>query len=112
MAYNDLSWSPSEKKAARAAFDKALEVALASTIAEFKRKADAAATPADLWEIEEYLGQRRRKIDRMFDYRYSQLPEVFASLIRAGYLDENLLSGLSQEKREMIHRFATWKPRG
>jgi len=110
MAFNDLSWSATEKKVARAAFDKALEVALASTVAQFKRRASAATTPADLWEIEDYLGQQRRKIDRMFDYRYSQLPEVFASLIRAGYLDENLLSGLSQDKREMIHRFATWKP--
>jgi len=44
----------------------------------------------------------------MFDYRYSQLTVVFAVLIREGYLDENLLSGLSQEKREEIRRFLAW----
>ena len=98
------SWSASEKKIARHAFDAALEVALARTMAEFKSKANAARLPADMWEIEDYLNEQRRKIDRMFDYRYSQLLFVFPQLIRAGYLDENLLAGLSQDKRDAIRR--------
>ncbi|ESY72819.1 hypothetical protein NKJ90_30215 [Mesorhizobium sp. M0051] len=40
----------------------------------------------------------------MFDYRYSQLLYVFAGLIWAGYLDEGLLAGLSQDKRDAIRR--------
>ncbi|MGX8009413.1 hypothetical protein ACVDG8_010595 [Mesorhizobium sp. ORM8.1] len=111
MTVNDLSWSATEKKAARAAFDKALEVALASTMAEFKAKAAAATTFSDMWEIEDYLKLQRRNLDRMFDYRYSQLTVVFAALIRKGYLDENLLSGLSQEKREEIRRMLAWHER-
>ncbi|MER9584612.1 hypothetical protein [Mesorhizobium sp. M0276] len=98
------SWSSSEKKLARRAFDAALEVALARTMAEFKNKANAATVPAEMWEVEDYLRERRREIDRMFDYRYSQLLYVFAGLIRAGYLDENLLAGLSQDKRDAIRR--------
>ncbi|WP_164548746.1 hypothetical protein [Mesorhizobium sp. M7D.F.Ca.US.005.01.1.1] len=98
------SWSASEKKIARNAFDAALEVALARTMAEFKSKANAARLPADMWEIEDYLNEQRRKIDRMFDYRYSQLLFVFPQLIRAGYLDENLLAGLSQDKLDAIRR--------
>lgn len=108
MNSSEPTWSPSEKKVARGAFDAALETALGKTMAEFKRKASAAATPSDMWEIEDYLRQQRRKLDEMFDYRYSQLPLVFAQLIREGYLDENLLAGLSEDKRKVIRTLLDW----
>lgn len=107
----DLKWSSSEKKVARAAFDAALEVALGKTLAEFKKKASDAATFSDMWEIEDYLRQQRRELEQLFDYRYSQLIVVFASLVRKGYLDEKLLVGLSQDKREEIARFLAWHAR-
>ncbi|TGQ63857.1 hypothetical protein EN829_021590 [Mesorhizobium sp. M00.F.Ca.ET.186.01.1.1] len=102
MSSDDFSWSGSEKKIARHAFDTALEAALAKTMAEFKSKASAAKLPAEMWEVEDYLRHQRREIDRTFDYRYSQLLYVFAHLIRAGHLDESLLAGLSQDKRDII----------
>jgi len=102
MNFHDLKWSPSEKKVARSAFDAALESALAKVMAEFKRRAGAATTPSEMWEIEGYLHRQRRQIDETFDYRYSQLPFVFARLIHAGHLDESRLDGLSMEKREII----------
>ena len=105
MILDDLKWSPSEKRVAREAFDSALESALARVMAEFKRRAGAAATPSDLWEIEDYLRQQRREIDETFDYRYSQLLLVFARLIREGHLDESRLAGLSGEKREILRSF-------
>ncbi|MDG4880717.1 hypothetical protein [Mesorhizobium sp. WSM4884] len=105
----DLKWSPSEKKVARRAFDAALEVALGKTMAELKSKVSGVTTPAAMWDIEDYLRQQRLKIDRMFDYRYSQLIVVFAVLIREGYLDENQLSGLSEDKRNEIHRILAWR---
>jgi exopolyphosphatase/pppGpp-phosphohydrolase len=105
MTLHDLKWSPSEKRVAREAFDSALESALAKVMAEFKRRAGAAATPTDLWEIEDYLRQQRRQIDETFDYRYSQLLVVFARLIREGHLDESRLAGLSGEKREILRSF-------
>ncbi|WP_245322059.1 hypothetical protein [Mesorhizobium sp. WSM1497] len=101
---NDFSWSASEKKLARHAFDKALEAALAKTMAEFKSKASAVTVPSQMWELEAYLREQRRDIDRTFDYRYSQLLYVFTHLIRAGCLDEKLLAGLSQDKRDVIRR--------
>lgn len=106
--FHDLKWSPSEKKLARRAFDTALESALANVMAEFRRKANAASTPSEMWEIEDYLRQQRREVEEIFDYRYSQLPLVFARLIRAGHLDESLLSGLSEEKREIIRSFVAF----
>ena len=105
MNFSDVKWSPSEKKVARSAFDAALEQALAKVMAEFKRKADAATTPSEMWEIEDYLRQQRKEVDETFDYRYSQLLFVFAHLIRQGYLDENRLAGLSEDKREIIRSF-------
>jgi hypothetical protein len=48
--------------------------------------------------------RQRDEIDQMFDYRYSQLPLVFAQLIRNGYLDEAELSGLAEEKLDLIRR--------
>jgi len=109
---HDVKWSPSEKKIARRAFDTALESALAKVMAEFKRKANAASTPSEMWEIEDYLRQQRREIDELFDYRYSQLPLVFACLIREAHLDENLLAGLSEEKLEIIRSFLACAPEG
>ena len=112
MHFQDLKWSPSEKKLARNAFDAALESALAEVMAEFKRRAEAATTPADMWEIENYLRQQRREIDETFDYRYSQLPFVFARLIHAGHLDESRLGGLSEDKLKIIRSFLSVAARG
>ena len=111
MNWNRLKWSPSEKKIARSAHDAALESALAKIMTEFKSKADAATTPYEMWEIEDYLHHERPEIDELFDYRYSQLPFVFARLIRVGYLDENRLGGLSDEKRDIIRSFLSFGAR-
>ncbi|QOZ34842.1 hypothetical protein [Bradyrhizobium sp. CCBAU 53421] len=100
--YHDLKWSPAEKKIAREAYDSAVQRALAKVMVEFKSRAGAAATPSEMWEVGDYLHQQRRELDEMFDYRYSQLPLVFARLIREELLDEALLAGLSDEKRQVI----------
>ncbi|MGQ0684564.1 hypothetical protein [Bradyrhizobium sp.] len=101
-------WSPAEKKIARRAFDQALQAALGRVMAEFKARASAASTSSQMWEIEDYLRRQRREIDEMFDYRYSQLIFVFARLIREGFLDENLLAGLSEEKRELVRSILSY----
>jgi len=111
MSSGDRKWSQSEKKIARRAFDAALEVALSKTMAELKRKASAARTPSDMWEIEDYLRQERRELDRTFDYRYSQLDIVFGSLIRKGYLEESRLAGLSEDKLQQIRSFLAYQAR-
>jgi hypothetical protein len=54
--------------------------------------------------LEGWLTQRRREIDRRYDYRYSILPLVFAHLLRDGCLTEDDLHGLEQEKLDLIRR--------
>ena len=108
-----LKWSAAEKKVARRAYETALDAALAAIMAELRARVTAMETPSDMWAIEDYLRQRRREIDGTFDYRYSQLPRVFARLIQAGHLDEAQLAGLSEEKLEIIRRllsFMTERP--
>ena len=112
MSFYDFHWSPAEKKVARRAFDQALQAALGRVMAEFKARASAASTPSEMWEIEDYLRRQRREIDEMFDYRYSQLILVFARLIREGYLDENLLDGLSEEKRDLVRSILAYAAKG
>jgi Photoprotection regulator fluorescence recovery protein len=48
------------------------------------------------------LSQRRRTVDKIYDYRYSVLLNVFARLLRDGWLTETDLVGLQEEKIEKI----------
>ena len=98
----DLKWSPAEKKIARQAFDRALQREFEAVIRETKRLAAAIQQPDDLWELEDYLRQRRKAIDS----RYSVLLFVFADLIRTGRLREEELQGLHDEKLTIIRDLA------
>ena len=60
--------------------------------------------PSELRELERWLTERRQEIDRKYDYRYSVLPLVLATLLREGRLAEDDLHGLGQDKLEAIHR--------
>ena len=91
-------WTPTEKKAARKAFDAALERHLSAIMAEAKRRMANAVDPSGLWELETYLTESRKTIDRIYQYRYSDLLRVFAVLMRDGWLKEADLVGLQPDK--------------
>lgn len=99
-------WSPAEKVAARRAFDLALSRKLEDTVREARERAARITETSDLWELEAWLGEQRRRIDRDFDYRYSVLPHVFASLLRDGRLTEGDLLGLAPDKLDAIRHIA------
>jgi Photoprotection regulator fluorescence recovery protein len=102
----ELKWSHAEKAIARKAFDFALRNELQTTIREAKERAAKVSEPAELWELEDWLADRRQDIDRRYDYRYSVLPIVFAHLIRDGRLRVDDLKGLQPEKLDLINRGA------
>lgn len=54
--------------------------------------------PPDLWELEAYLTESRKTIDRIYQYHYSDLLQVFAILMRDGWLKEADLVGLQPDK--------------
>lgn len=98
----DLNWSHAEKAIARRAFDKALGNELEAVIREAKSRAGAIKDASELWDLESWLTERRRQIYRTYDYRYSILPLLLASLLRDGKLTEDDLKGLKQEKLDLI----------
>jgi len=71
-------------------------------IREAKQKAGQIKEPADLWDLEHYLTQRRKEIDRKYDYRYSQLDLVFGRLLREKWINEDDLRGLGEGKLRAI----------
>jgi len=103
---HDLMWSRSEKAIARKAFDAALERELQEVIQEAKQKAGQIKEPADLWDLEHYLTERRKEIDRKYDYRYSQLDLVFGRLLRERWIHEEELRGLGEDKLRGIRSYA------
>jgi hypothetical protein len=103
---NEPIWSKTEKTIARKAFDAALGRELHEVIQEAKKMASQIQEPADLWDLEHYLTERRKEITRKYDYRYSQLTDVFGRLLYEKRLREEELRGLREDKLNPIRSFA------
>lgn len=98
----DLKWSPSEKVVARRAFEQALNTELRELVRRAKEMAATVEEASELWNLESWLTHRRLEIERKYDYRYSVLLLVFATLLKQGLISENDLHGLGSEKIELI----------
>ena len=103
---NEPIWSRSEKTIARTAFEAALGRELHEVIQEAKKMASHIQQSSDLWDLESYLTQRRKEIDRKYDYRYSRLTQVFGRLLHESRLSEEELRGLREDKLKPIRSFA------
>ena len=96
----DMSWTKAEKKHARALFDLALEREYKALMDEIN--ALHIESRDEVWELRDRLNRKAREMDRKYDYRYSQLMFVFAELFREGYLTEEELSVLGEDKMNKI----------
>ena len=105
---NEPTWSKSEKAIARSAFDAALKRELQDVMRKTKQMANQIKEPADVWELEHYLTERRKEIDGKYDYRYSQLTHVFGRLLYEKRLGEEELGGLLEDKLKSIRAFANF----
>jgi hypothetical protein len=103
---NQLNWSKSQRLIARRAFDAALKRELHEIIQQTKQKASQIREPADVWELERYLTQRRKDIDQKYQFRNSRLKDVLGRLLYENRLREEDLQGLSKDKVEKIRSFA------
>ena len=99
-------WSRSEKSIAHTAFDAALGRELHEVIQEAKRMANEIQKSSDLWDLEYHLTQRRKEIDRKYDFRSSRLTDVLGRLLYENRLSEEELRGLREDKMESIRSFA------
>jgi hypothetical protein len=105
MSIGDLNWSPTEKKVARAAFDKAYKREMTDIKNNLKKKAAAIKEDNEIWAIHDYLTKRIKNVNRKYDYRYSVPIQVFAQLMLDGYIKKEDLSGLREDKIELIMKF-------
>ena len=103
---NEPMWSKSEKAIARTAFDAALKRELQEVMRKTRQMANQIKEPADVWELEHYLTERRKEIDRKYDYRYSRLTHVFGRLLHEGRVSAEELRGLREDKLKPIRSFA------
>ena len=103
---NEPIWSKSERLIARKAFDAALGRELHELIQKAKQRANEIQQSSDLWDLEHYLTQRRKEIDRKYDYRYSRLTHVFGRLLHENRLSEEELRGLGEDKLKSIRSLA------
>jgi hypothetical protein len=99
-------WSRSEKIMARKAFDAALKRDLHEVMQEAKQMASQVQQPSDLWDLEHYLTERRKDINRKYDTRGSRLKDVMGRVLYENRIGEHDLRGLGDEKMESIRSFA------
>ena len=103
---NEPIWSRSEKVIARTAFGAALGRELHEVIQQAKKMASQIQQSSDLWDLEHYLTRRHKEIDRKYDYRYSQLTQVFGRLLYERRVSEEDLRGLREDTLKPIRSFA------
>ena len=104
----DIKWSQKEKSVSRAVFEKALKNECNEIIETVKKKATNLSEPKEIWELEDYLYEKRKEIDNKYDYRYSALILVFGRLVREGWITLKDLEGGWRKRsfRESI----SWQP--
>lgn len=102
----DVIWSKTEKEVARQAFKRAYESECKKLSDKVKDIANTAKTPEDIWELHDFLTEKRNEIDEKYDYRYSVLILVFGRLLREGWIGLGDLEGLDEDKITKIKSIA------
>ncbi len=97
-------WSKPEKVIARRAYGAAYERECAAIAEEVRRMALGIRDPSDMWQLHDYLTEKREETDERYDYRYSVLLWVFGRLMYDGWLREEDLVGLSPDKLQEIRK--------
>jgi len=69
---------------------------------ETQRKANQIMEAEDLWELERYLTERRKEIDRKYEFRSSRLTRVLGTLLFEGRITEKELHGLGEDKVKAV----------
>jgi Photoprotection regulator fluorescence recovery protein len=103
---NEPTWSRSEKAIARTVFDAALKREFQEVMQKTKQMANQINKPADLWELERYLTERRKNIDSKYDFRSSRLTRVLGRLLCERRVSEDELRALRADIVEAIRSCA------
>ena len=95
-----------KKRSRQRVFHDALQRELDAVASEAKKRMANLKEPSDLWDLEAFLTRRRNEIDTEFDFRYSVLPMVFATLLQKRKISASELEGLDEEKIEFVRSLA------
>ena len=108
MSLKEYKWSQSEKKIARKAFDVAYQREMEEIRGIVNDRVQRLNKDKDLWELHDFLTERRDSVDERYDYRYSRLILVFGMLMRDEYLLKSDLVGLDEDKISAIIRISEY----
>jgi hypothetical protein len=100
-------WSKREKEIARKAFKVAYNREQQAILEDIRKRTSEVSDLVELWRLQEYLTEKRIEIGEKYVYRYSVLDFVFARLIWEGWLQEEDLEGLADEKLDEIRRISS-----
>jgi Photoprotection regulator fluorescence recovery protein len=103
---SEIEWSKREKEIARKAFKVAYDREQQAILENIRKRISEISDLAELWRLQEDLTEKRKEINEKYDYRYSVLNLVFARLICEGWLQEEDLEGLADEKLDEICRIS------
>ena len=103
---NEPIWSRREKAVARTVFDAALKRELHGIMQEVRWRSNQISKLDDLWDLERYLTEHRKDIDRKYDFRTSRLTWVFGRLLFEGRASEEELCSLGEDKLKAIRSCA------
>ena len=106
--YSESTWSKPERTIARKVCDAALKREIQDVIRKAKQMANQIKEPADLWDLEHYLTEQRKDIDRKYESRASRLKDVLGRLLYERRISEEELRGLPEDKLKAIRSFANF----
>lgn len=84
----EMKWSKPEKEIARWAFRAAYNRECNAILESVSKMAAETKDPSGLWEIHDYLTEKRKDACEKYDFRYSVLLSVFARLIWEGWMHQ------------------------
>lgn len=102
LTQGDPRWSNSERKIARRAFEQALQ----EVLQQAKQMAAQIKDPTELWELEKYLTDRRKEINRRYEFRELRLSVVFGTLLHEGRITDEQLRGVGEDKLKKVRSHA------
>lgn len=101
-----MEWSKREKDIARKAFKIAHDREQRAILENVRKMISEVGDIKELWRLQEYLTEKRNEMSEKYDYRYSVLHFVFARLISEGWLKQEDLEGLAEEKLDEIRQIS------
>lgn len=100
----NMVWSKKEKQIARQAFNKAYKNEVTDIMNKAKDRLHTLENPKEIWELHDFLTDKRDETDSKYDYRYSVLILVLSRLINEGWITMDDLKGLGEDKITKINK--------